>query len=289
MAFDPFLYLALAGGLIAGVIVRPSTPWVGRLTLATIVVLVALLGASLNGIPPGSLLVTIPLALAFVGLILALTAGVYLGLARLRPTPAGPAADRPPPERVPFSVALVAALVVGYGVGHAVALPTAVGIPLALYALLALVGFGLRLAWGRLPSLWIPIGAAVAGAVGAGVLFAELSGTPLSVSLATSLGFGFYSLTGPLVEARVGAVLGLLAFLTNFFRENLTMLLSPSAGRRMGGEGLAAWGGATSMDTTLYFVTRYGDRDAGTLAIANGLVLTIAASLVVPLLLAVPL
>jgi uncharacterized membrane protein YbjE (DUF340 family) len=43
------------------------------------------------------------------------------------------------------------------------------------------------------------------------------------------------------------------------------------------------------MDTTLYFVTRYGDRDAGSLALASGLILTVAASLIVPLVLAFPL
>jgi uncharacterized membrane protein YbjE (DUF340 family) len=288
VAFDPFLYLALAVGLLAGWLVRPTSPWVGRLTLATIVVLVGLLGASLTGLSPGALLFTIPLALGFVALVLGLTAAACLLLVRLRPPRPSPPSPEGPRERVPFSVGLLVALAVGYAVGRAIAIPTALGIPLALYVLLFLVGFGLRLTWARLPSLWVPLSAAVAGAAGAGLAFAAATGTPLSVSLATSMGFGFYSLTGPLVEARVGAVLGLLAFLTNFLRENLTMVLSPLAGRRLRGEGLAAWGGATSMDTTLFFVTRYGDRDAGTLAIANGLILTITASLVVPLLLALP-
>jgi uncharacterized membrane protein YbjE (DUF340 family) len=43
------------------------------------------------------------------------------------------------------------------------------------------------------------------------------------------------------------------------------------------------------MDTTLYFVTRYGDRNAGGLALASGLILTVAASLVLPFVLAFPL
>jgi len=36
------------------------------------------------------------------------------------------------------------------------------------------------------------------------------------------------------------------------------------------------------MDTTLYFVTRYGSSTAGGVAIVSGLCLTIAAGLVVP-------
>jgi uncharacterized membrane protein YbjE (DUF340 family) len=65
------------------------------------------------------------------------------------------------------------------------------------------------------------------------------------------------------------------------------MLLSPLLGRRLRGEGLASLGGATSMDTTLYFVVGYGDADAGSLALASGLVLTLLASLVLPAILAV--
>jgi uncharacterized membrane protein YbjE (DUF340 family) len=110
----------------------------------------------------------------------------------------------------------------------------------------------------------------------------------LKLALATTLGFGWYTLTGPIVATRLGATAGLLAFLTNFLREDLTMLLSPSLGPRLGPEALTAWGGATSMDTTLYFVTRYGDPDSGSLALASGLVLTLAASLLVPAVLALP-
>src|SRR5208282_2778243 len=121
------------------------------------------------------------------------------------------------------------------------------------------------------------------------LVFVAFVGTAAPVAFATTFAFGWYTLAGPLVGARAGAALGLLAFLTNFLREDLTMLLSPVIGPRMRGEGLAALGGATSMDTTLYFVTRYGDRDAGSLALASGLILTVVASLVVPAVLALPL
>ena len=48
------------------------------------------------------------------------------------------------------------------------------------------------------------------------------------------------------------------------------MVLAPWAGDRLKGEGLTALGGATAMDTTLYFITRYGDREAGSLALTSG-------------------
>jgi len=56
----------------------------------------------------------------------------------------------------------------------------------------------------------------------------------------------------------------------------------------MRGEGLTAMGGATAMDTTLWFVVRYGDPDSGGLALTSGLVLSVLASLLLPLVLALP-
>ena len=168
-------------------------------------------------------------------------------------------------------------------------MPAVASIPWVLCALLALVGFDIPLKLSGLRDVWVPLTAATVGALAAAAIFAVADRLALSAALATSLAFGFYSLAGPLVASRAGALLGLLAFLTNFLREDLTMLLAPSLGRRLRGPGLAALGGATAMDTTLYFVTRYGDEDAGSLALASGLILTIAASLALPAVLALPL
>ena len=288
MAFDPFLYVAFGLGLLAGRVVRPKSPWVPRATLLSIVVLVGLLGASLNSVGGTALLLEIPVALGFAVAVLALTLGTYLVIARLRSVPAPAAGGASPDGRLPVSLALLAALVGGYALGHFVDLPTGVGIQWALYALLALVAFDLKLQRKGLENVWVPVSAAFVGALAAAGLFTVLVRVPLPSSLATATAFGFYSLAGPLVAARAGAVLGLLAFLTNFLREDLTMLLAPVLGRRVRGEGVAAMGGATAMDTTLYFVTRYGDPDAGSLAIATGLLLTVVATLVVPAALALP-
>jgi uncharacterized membrane protein YbjE (DUF340 family) len=288
VAFDPFLYVAFLIGLAAGRLVHRRTRWVARALILTVIVLVGLLGASLNDAPPDALAVMIPVALGFAGLVLAVTAAIALLLARLRPSPPAAETGAETAERFPLSLILVGAVCVGYGVGRVVLLPTGTAIEWALYVLLALVAFDLPLLWSGLRSVWVPLTAAVVGALAAGAVFAVVSGVALPVAMATTLAFGWYTLAGPLVLARAGALLGLLAFLTNFLRENLTMVLSPVIGRRLRGEGLAALGGATSMDTTLYFVTRYGDRNAGSLSLASGLILTVAASLVLPFVLAFP-
>ena len=288
MGFDPFLYLALALGVAAGRgLPHPPGAWVPRATIATIVVLVGLLGASLSGVGGTALLVAVPVSLADAALILGLTTGIYWGLVR----PHGPVARAavPAPFRIgrfSLSLGLLAALLAGYVLGRAVPFAYANGISFALYVLLALVGFGLQLTARSLGRLWLPLTSAVAGALVAGVVFSALFAVPLPVSLATSLAFGWYTLAGPLVAARAGALLGLIAFLTNFLRENLTMLTAPAVGGRLKGPGLTALGGATAMDTTLYFVVHYGEEDAASLALASGLILTVAASLVLPLVLA---
>ncbi|HTW39902.1 MAG TPA: lysine exporter LysO family protein [Thermoplasmata archaeon] len=289
MAFDPFLYVAFAIGLVAGRLISVRPAWIPRATLGTVVILVGLLGASLASVPWPTLLGTVPVAFAFAGAILGLTALFYLGLARWRPAPPALPPTAPTDRRFPLSLLLLAALLFGLLFGHEVSVPADAAIPWVLYALLAFVGFDIPIRLSALRGVWVPLVAASLGAIGAAALFVVVLGLAPPVAFATSLAFGFYSLAGPLVLARAGATLGLLAFLTNFLREDLTMLLSPVLGRRLRGEGLTALGGATSMDTTLHFVTRYGDPEAGTLALASGLVLTVAASLVLPALLALPL
>jgi uncharacterized membrane protein YbjE (DUF340 family) len=288
VSFDPFLYVALAAGYVVGRVVKVRGPWVPRATLVTVAVLVALLGATLDSVPLGSLLVAIPIAFAFVAGILALTALLAVLFARSIPPARGTIPPASSGRRFAVSLGMLAALVFGVAIGRVVSIPSSSWIPWVLYVLLALVGFGIVLTRHGLRELWIPVTAAVVGALAIAGLFVGLGVLNAPGAIATALGFGFYSLAGPLVVARLGAALGLVAFLTNFLREQLTMLLAPVLGPRLRGPGLAAIGGATSMDTTLFFITRYGDPDAASLALATGFVLTLTASLALPAVLAFP-
>jgi uncharacterized membrane protein YbjE (DUF340 family) len=288
VAFDPFLYVALAGGYLVGRVVHARSPWIPRATLATVAVLVGLLGASLDSVPSDTLLAEIPLAVGFVALILVVTIAAFLALRRPATTTPAPAPEVPLSQRASVSVGLLVALLVGVAVGRFLAVPADAAIPYVLYVLLALVGFDLVVTREGLRGVWVPLTAATVGALGAAAIFVWVVGVPATAGFSTSLGFGFYSLAGPLVAARLGSALGLLAFLTNFLREQLTMLLAPYLGPRLRGAGLASLGGATAMDTTLFFVTRYGDERSASLALATGIVLTLAASLVLPAILAFP-
>jgi uncharacterized membrane protein YbjE (DUF340 family) len=285
---DLFLYVAFGGGFVAGRLIRWRSPRIGDAATVLVGVLLFLLGDGLGTLPVGALLNEIPLAATFAAATLAATVLLVLLLTRVQHSPPvryGPLRTRPNfLTPVGFVLALLAGAAVGRIGGHGPGPLT----EFALYGLLAVVGFELKVDVARIRSAWIPITAAVSGGLAVAVVFA-VSGlvSPLAV-FSSAFAFGWYSLAGPLTAARLGPALGLFAFLANFLRENLTMLSAPWIGRRVGGEGLAAMGGATSMDTTLYFVTRYGDPDAATLALATGIVLTTSAGLLLPLILGIP-
>lgn len=283
LPFDPFLYLALVAGYVAGRLIHRRSPWIGRAALGTVFVLILLLGASLASASPAALLEAIPYAIGLVALVLLLTVAVTLLL------PHSPGRHGAGPTRFPIFVPiLLVALFAGYGIGRNVAATYPSLLTAVLYVLLFLVAFDLRLELRTLHRLATPIVAAFVGAILGGLLFALLTGLNVQVALAASLGFGWYSLAGPLVASRFGATAGLIAFLTNFLREDLTMMLAPTVGPHRGPEAVTAMGGATTMDTTLLFVTRYGDPSAASLALASGLLLTISASLALPLVLGFP-
>ncbi|HXQ94488.1 MAG TPA: lysine exporter LysO family protein [Thermoplasmata archaeon] len=285
MSLDLLLYVAFGGGFLLGRLSSWRSPWVGRGATASVAVLLFLLGTELGALPAAAVAMEVPLAAAFAVATLLATVGV-LALIDRRTT--RPSAPRSPVNRSVLlpPIGFVAALLLGVAVGAAAHAGPGPTVEFALYALLALVGFELELDIGRLRSAARPLLAAVVGGTAVATVFALVGWVPVSAAFSTAFAFGWYSLAGPLVGARLGAELGLFAFLANFLRENLTMLSAPALGNRIGGDGLAAMGGATSMDTTLFFITRYGGRESATVGLATGIVLTTAAGLLVPVVLA---
>jgi uncharacterized membrane protein YbjE (DUF340 family) len=281
--FDPFLYLALGGGYGLGRLIDVRGAWLDRATIGAVAALIFFLGGILAPIPPSVLADVIPLSLLLVALLLGFTLGfVYL-------LPRSPPTHHPTEHPRPWiGLLFLLPLVAGFGVGHGLALPYDALVTYALYAVLVLIGLGLRLSRTGLTTLATPLLAAGAGALLAGIVFSLITSVALPLSLASSFGFSWYSLAGPLVATRLGASAGFLAFLANFLRENLTMVSAPVIGPRAGPEAITAIGGASTMDTTLYFVKRYGAEEGASLALASGFLLTVAASVLVPLALALP-
>ncbi|QKR01090.1 lysine exporter LysO family protein [Metallosphaera tengchongensis] len=110
----------------------------------------------------------------------------------------------------------------------------------------------------------------------------------LKLSLAIFMGSGWYSYTGPIVSSYYGPIYGVIAFLTNFFREQLAFLLIPLLVRvKSNPYSAIAIGGATSMDTTLGLYSSIFGGDYSVSAMMSGAVLTLVIPIILPLILGV--
>ncbi|WP_214236009.1 lysine exporter LysO family protein [Rosenbergiella gaditana] len=121
----------------------------------------------------------------------------------------------------------------------------------------------------------VPV-AAVVGYVAAAGLFSLLTPFSWQQSLVLGSGLGWFSLSGPMVHQLAGAEMGAIAFMTDFFRELLSIVFLYFLGRR---QPLAAVGlsGAAAMDSALPFIKQNCDAYYIPYAIFSGLLLTLAA------------
>lgn len=94
-------------------------------------------------------------------------------------------------------------------------------------------------------------------------------------SIAVGSGFGYYSLSSVLITEMSGEQLGVIALLSNIFREIITLLFTPVFARYFGKLAPISSGGATSMDTTLPVITKYIGADYAIISVFSGIVLTV--------------
>jgi uncharacterized membrane protein YbjE (DUF340 family) len=151
--------------------------------------------------------------------------------------------------------------------------------------LLVVIGFDLgaefhRLAWRSLPLplFLIPV-LNIALTLGCGLLFCALRGVTARQGLLLYAGLGWYSLSSVLISQHGLALMSLLAFIHNVFRELLAILTAPLAARVSPYLPIYL-GGATSMDVMLPFVQRYSGRTYTLVSFYSGLVCSLA---VIPL------
>ena len=126
----------------------------------------------------------------------------------------------------------------------------------------------------------IPVGVVI-GSLLAGAALAPVLGDSLRAGLAVTAGMGWYSLSGILVTGLLGAQTGTVAFLSSLLREVLAFALIPIFMKRVGAYAAIAAAGATSEDTTLPVIIRYGGEDVALVSVINGMLV----SAVVPVLL----
>jgi len=114
----------------------------------------------------------------------------------------------------------------------------------------------------------------------AGLLVAGPLGLDPRLSAAVGAGCGWYSFTGPYL-AGVDPYMGFVGFTSNLLRELATMILYPVLAQRFPLQAVAL-GGATTMDSTLPVIARYGGSHAAMLGLVQGFIITLAVPIVVP-------
>ena len=114
------------------------------------------------------------------------------------------------------------------------------------------------------------IGSLIGGYIGS--LFTTLS---TGQGIAVSAGLGWYSLSA-IELSKISAELGSLAFLTNVFREILSILSVPFIAKYIGSLESVSVAGATAMDTLLPIINKNNSADISIVAFFAGIVLTTA-------------
>ncbi|MCS7128885.1 MAG: lysine exporter LysO family protein [Desulfurococcaceae archaeon] len=125
----------------------------------------------------------------------------------------------------------------------------------------------------------------VGSALGGAIVGALIEGS-LKPYLAVALGMGWYTFTGPFLSI-TNNYWGLLGFTSNVLREAATFIIYPLLAKNLAIEAISI-GGATTMDTTLPVIARYGGGEAALTALVHGFILTLLIPILVPLVMELP-
>ena len=123
-------------------------------------------------------------------------------------------------------------------------------------------------------------GGSILGAVIAGLIL----GLSTNLSAAIGSGFGWYSLSGIIITNLGFPEIGSLAFLSNVFRELMTIISLPFIVKYFGKLTGIAPGGATTMDVTLPVIKETAGEETVIPAFFSGAVLSILVPILVPFL-----
>lgn len=310
-----YIALVVVGAVIGS---RPALrnrplPILGKLQFLALMLLIVTLGvklgakdeviSSLGQIGLAALLITL---LAMAGSLLAVTLlrRFVLKLDRFG-LPQGTSAGEEPTEHEQGTADngttkwIVLAVVLGMLAGYFLLPDSIVAwcgtvIDLGLYLLLFLVGVDM----GRQGTMLNDIKAAgfkvllVPLAVVMGTfLFAALAGLLLPIgskdSMASSAGFGWYSLAPTLLQSYSLSV-SAVAFLSNVLREILSIVAIPMVARRVGYVECVSLAGATAMDTVLPVVVGATHERIAIYSFTSGVVLSLLVPVLVPAIVALP-
>lgn len=189
---------------------------------------------------------------------------------------------------------IILSVLVGIGCGYFVLPPEVVSsmdqvTSISLFVLIFLVGIDIGgnkkliedLKNLGLKVLLIPCGGVIGSLLG-GLIIGTIFSMPMREGLSIGSGFGWYSLSGVMLKELGGETLGAIAFLSNVFRELLTVILIPILAKKLNGYTAIAPAGATSMDTTLPLISKATNSEVAVVAFINGVVLSSLVPILVP-------
>lgn len=125
--------------------------------------------------------------------------------------------------------------------------------------------------------------ATIIGSLLAGCVSAWMLKLPLEITLLSSSGMSYYSVTGAYMSQVYGAEIGIYGFLVNVFREFFVVLALPII-HKLGNGAIIAAGAAGNMDTMLVPVTKYTGDQLILVTLVTGTTLTFLVPIILPLL-----
>ncbi len=120
------------------------------------------------------------------------------------------------------------------------------------------------------------------GSLMGGALASLLVNIPLSTSVASAAGSGYYSITTLMLKEVGGPEQALIGFISNLLRELMVIVGMPFIAKIWGKAGAVAAAGATAMDTALPFIVKSVGKEVGILSFASGVILTLLVPFLVP-------
>lgn len=127
----------------------------------------------------------------------------------------------------------------------------------------------------------------VLGAIIAGIIGSVILNIPLKWALAITTGCGWYTLAGPLI-AQYSAFYGTIGFVSNLIREIMMVIGYPLGVKKISGKYLVTIGGASTMDSTLAIVKKYGTFEDSLIAFLHGFIVTMVVIFILPIILQMP-
>ncbi|MBR8538025.1 lysine exporter LysO family protein [Carboxylicivirga sediminis] len=131
----------------------------------------------------------------------------------------------------------------------------------------------------------VPLTVIIGSLLGTAIISLMLADIDIKEATAVGAGFGYYSLSSIFISQLHSQELGVIALLSNIFREIITLLGVPLLVKYFGKLAGIASGGATAMDTTLPVIVKFTGKEYGIIAIFSGIILTILVPILVTVIL----